>query len=54
MTQADNLLYYDGPQECCSKWVKTSIRPFIDAVKENYDLCDRLIIKECCSVFLFD
>lgn len=45
---------YDGPRECCSKWVKTSIRPLIDAVKENYDLCDRLIIKEYCSVFLFD
>ena len=45
---------YDGPQECCSKWVKTSIRPLIDAVKENYDFCDRLIIKEYCSVFLFD
>ena len=45
---------YDGPRECYSKWVKTSIRPLIDAVKENYELCDRLIIKEYCSVFLWD
>ncbi|MBP3662096.1 MAG: hypothetical protein J6J25_03200 [Bacteroidales bacterium] len=45
---------YDGPKECYSKWVKTSIRPLIDAVKENYDLCDRLIIKEYCSVILLD
>lgn len=45
---------YDGPRECYSKWVKTSIRPLIDAVKENYDLCDRLIIKEYCSVILLD
>ena len=45
---------YDGPRECYSKWVKTSIRPLIDAVKENYELCDRLIIKEYCSVFLLD
>ena len=45
---------YDGPRECCSKWVKTSIRPLIDAVKENYNLCDRLIIKEYCSVILWD
>ena len=45
---------YDGPQECYSKWVKTSIRPLIDAVKENYELCDRLIIKEYCSVILLD
>ena len=45
---------YDGPRECYSKWVKTSIRPLIDAVKENYELCDRLIIKEYCSVILLD
>ena len=45
---------YDGPRECYSKWVKTSIRPLIDAVKENYDLCDKLIIKEYCSVILLD
>lgn len=37
-----------------SLWVKTSIRPLIDAVKENYELCDRLIIKEYCSVILLD
>ena len=48
------LAQYDGPRECCSKWVKTSIRPLIDAVKENYNLCDRLIIKEYCSVILWD
>ena len=45
---------YDGPRECYSKWVKTSIRPLIDAVKENYDLCARLIIKEYCDVLLLD
>ena len=45
---------YDGPKECYSKWVKTSIRPLIDAVKENYDLCARLIIKEYCDVLLLD
>lgn len=45
---------YDGPRECYSKWVKTSIRPLIDAVKENYELCARLIIKEYCSVNLLD
>lgn len=45
---------YDGPRECYSKWVRTSIRPLIDAVKENYDLCARLIIKEYCDVLLLD
>lgn len=45
---------YDGPRECYSKWVKTSIRPLIDAVKGNYELCDRLIIKEYCDVLLLD
>lgn len=45
---------YDGPRECYSKWVKTSIRPLIDAVKENYELCSRLIIKEYCDVVLLD
>ena len=45
---------YDGPRECYSKWVKTSIRPLIDAVKENYNLCARLIIKEYCDVLLLD
>lgn len=45
---------YDGPRECYSKWVKTSIRPLIDDVKGNYELCDRLIIKEYCDVLLLD
>ena len=45
---------YDGPGECYSKWVKTSIRPLIDAVKENYELCSRLIIKEYCDVLQLD
>jgi hypothetical protein len=45
---------YDGPRECYSKWVKTSIRPLIDAVKGNYELCARLIIKEYCDVLLLD